>query len=171
MTGGKRFFVMRHAQAAPYAVSDRERELTERGRRDVARAAAYLTAHGVRPDHVLVSSAVRTQQTWAELRQALGVTLEADVDAELYNAEPPTILGAVRAVPASAEVVLFIGHNPAAWYLAGALDDGRGDPELVRRVLTGFAPSSVAGFEVSGDWADLDEGRARLVLLHAGARS
>ena len=55
---------MRHAKAEPFAETDHERVLTERGRRDAVEAGLHLAATGVVPDYAVVSSAARTVATW-----------------------------------------------------------------------------------------------------------
>ena len=170
MTRPRRLVLMRHAKAEPYASTDHDRPLTATGRRQAAEAGAFLAAVGAVPTHALVSGALRTQETWAEVRAASGSSAEAEVSEAAYGAEPETILTLLRELPAEAETVLFLGHNPAVWQLAGVLDGGNGDPALVQTVFTGFPPSSTAVFEVAGGWETLTEGSARLVGLHPGPR-
>ncbi len=57
--------LFRHAKTEPNnAGGDRARELTAGGREAAIRMAERLKAEGVAPDLVLVSTAVRTRQTW-----------------------------------------------------------------------------------------------------------
>ena len=77
----KRLFLLRHAKTHPAepGEEDHDRTLMPRGRDDAARMARHLRAHGLAPERVLVSSAVRTLQT-AEL--ALAVRDEGALDVE-----------------------------------------------------------------------------------------
>ena len=155
---------MRHGSAEPYAGTDQERRLTARGREEAAAAGRYLAEHGVVPDHAAVSSATRTQETWAIVREHSGSPVSADFAPALYNAEPEAVLEVLRLTPADAHTVLYLGHNPTAAYLCSALDGGGGDPEALAQLLTGFPPAALAVFEYDGEWAALDAGVARLVL-------
>jgi phosphohistidine phosphatase len=55
---------MRHSKAEQSGPSDFERELTDRGVLDATEAGQWLASRGIEPDQALVSSAVRTRQTW-----------------------------------------------------------------------------------------------------------
>ena len=61
-----RLILIRHGKTEARATSgeDFDRQLTERGRRDVQLVAEAMIAAGLIPDRVLVSAAVRTRQTW-----------------------------------------------------------------------------------------------------------
>lgn len=111
----------RHAEAEDGS-SDLERALTERGRKQAARMADWLTPR-LPPDiRILASPAERTRQT----AQALGRD---------YAVEPALAPGATAAEvlaaagwPEAARPVLIVGHQPtlgriAARLLAGAEGD------------------------------------------------
>lgn len=154
---------MRHGAAEPYAATDQARALTTRGRADAAAAGRHLASTGLVPDHALVSTAVRTRQTWEEVRVATGATVEAELESSLYSAHAEGILELVRLVPVDARTLIVVGHNPASAYLASTLDGGEGDPEAVRRLIEGgFPPAATATFELDCTWSDLAAGRARL---------
>jgi phosphohistidine phosphatase SixA len=63
-----------------------------------------------------------------------------------------------------------VGHNPAVWQLAGMLVDDQVDPLLWGSLLHGFAPSTVAVFEVVGSWSTLTEASARMTAMHPRPR-
>jgi len=110
----KTLLVLRHAKASPEdgTGSDHDRPLTKRGLKAARRMGQLLKEHQLVPDVVLASTAERARTT-AELAAA-----EADSRAavrllrELYLAEPPTYLEALREVEATADKVLVVGHNP-----------------------------------------------------------
>lgn len=159
---------MRHAKSEPFATEDRVRSLTPRGHRDAAEAGAWLHARGVAPDHALVSSAVRTRETWADLAAALDSRLEPRYEDALYAGGTDTAMECLRAVPEDRRAVLFIGHNPTAGTLVQLLNDGAGDAAALRAASAGFPTSAVAVLTVTGDWADLELGSARITAVHVG---
>jgi phosphohistidine phosphatase len=160
----RRLVVMRHGSAEPYGTTDQTRGLTDRGRDEAAAAARFLASHGLVPDHAAVSSAIRTQETWAVVREHSGSEADAQIERMLYNAEPETALEVLRLTPAEARTLLYLGHNPTASFLCSALDSGEGDPKALGELMTsGFPPAAVAVFEYGGEWTDLDLGAARLV--------
>jgi phosphohistidine phosphatase len=164
----RRLLVMRHAKAEAVAVTDHARRLTERGRRDAAEAGRWALAQGLLPDHVLVSSAARADETWSAFREAAGLDVEADLDPGLYAAGPDTALAVLRSVRPDATTVMVVGHNPTMAQLVHLLDDGTADAAAFAELSTGLATSAVAVLEVSGAWADLDIGTARIAAVHVG---
>jgi phosphohistidine phosphatase len=159
---------MRHAKAEPYAETDSARRLTARGRKDAADAGSRLASLGVRPDQALVSSAVRTRETWAAVQGSCGGEAQEEISEELYAASPAGVLEELRRLPDEVSSCIYIGHNPTAAHLAAELDDGEADPEVLRGLLAGFPPSALAVFEVPGPWTEVTEGGARLVHFHPG---
>ena len=159
---------MRHAKAEPYADTDAARRLTARGRDEAASAGARLAELGHVPDRALVSSATRTRETWAAVREACRADAVEEFSDELYAGSPDSVLEAVRLVPDDTNTCIYIGHNPTAAHLAARLDDGEADPEVLQGLLAGFPTAAFAVFELSGGWAELHEATARLTHFHAG---
>ena len=159
---------MRHAKAEPYAETDAERELTPRGHEAAAAAGHHLARLKFVPDHVLVSSAVRTRQTWEAVREASGSAATEEVSDQLYAASPAAVLETIHVVPEESSTCLFVGHNPTAAHLAAELDDGEADPEVLQGLLAGFPTCAMAVFELGGEWSDLAESGARLTHFYPG---
>lgn len=161
--------VIRHSKAEQAGTPDFERHLAARGHADAADVGRWLATVGIGPDAALVSSAVRTAETWADIAEAAGWDLEADLDRGLYSAGPETALDLVRLTPPETATLVTVGHNPTMASLAQMLDDGEGDPEVAGRMSQeGFATSAVAVFRFEGEWADLDLGGATLAAFHVG---
>ncbi len=159
---------MRHGKAEPYSDEDHRRRLTERGHRDAAAAGAWLAVHGFVPTHALVSSATRTRQTWRAVAEGSGSTAEPAVQDAVYTATADSALDLLREVPADAEVVLYVGHNPTAASLAHLLDDGDPDPGAFRALSAGFPTCALAVLEVSVPWSEVGASTGHLVAFHVG---
>jgi phosphohistidine phosphatase len=153
---------MRHATARSHGESDHGRELTRRGSAEAAEVARALLHADLCPDHAVVSAATRTRQTWLQLERACGVG-QVSYDESLYAASAEIVMDVLRLLPAEAATAAYVGHNPAAEYVAAVLSDGEGDPEAMRDLLTGMTPATAAVFEVTCEWADLAPGCARLI--------
>lgn len=169
MSSAHTLVVVRHGKAEPYADTDFDRRLTRRGHTEAASAGRFLVSAGVRPDTALVSAAVRAVETWEHLKDATGAD-DTEPSDDLYNASADEVLAAVRALPERVEAAAYVGHNPAAGSLAYTLNDGEGEPEVVRGLLEGFPTAAVAVFRVSGPWSRLEDGAARLLHFHAPGR-
>ncbi|MET0901855.1 MAG: histidine phosphatase family protein [Acidimicrobiales bacterium] len=158
---------MRHGKAEAFATEDHRRRLTQRGARDVHSAGQWLAQEDLVPTHAFVSSAVRTQDTWENLVDATGTGIQPVIDDAIYTSGPDSMLDILRGAPETAEVVLYLGHNPTAASLAHLLDDGDADPEAFREMSAGFPPAALAVLDVHVPWPELDAATARLVGFHS----
>jgi phosphohistidine phosphatase len=116
----RRLLLFRHGKAErpEPGIEDRARTLVERGRRDAVRIGAYMAAHALVPDRVLVSPAKRTQETWKHAASAFRPAPAATMVEKLYDASPHTLLGALKDAPAGAHTLLVVAHNPGLHDLA-----------------------------------------------------
>ena len=160
----RRLVLLRHAKAQPFgSVPDELRPLQARGRRQCAALGARFTVAGLVPELVLVSSAVRTRQTWELVAAALGDTPvpEVEVTDVVYRANVSDLLELVRQVDDRVRNLLVVGHEPAmsatAAYLAG-----EGDEALLARLSLGLSTGSAAVLEAGLGWSQLQRGTAVL---------
>ena len=130
-----------HAESPASGQDDRTRPLSPTGLAEARAAGDWLREHGLAPDRVLCSPALRTRQTL----DALGETGCADVreDEAIYEASPGTLI-ALADAHGDARRLLLVGHNPGLEQLAALLHSGqssdyRGMPPAGIAVL-GFAP-------------------------------
>jgi len=160
---------MRHAKAEPFAPSDHARTLIDRGVASARDVGVHLREIGVLPDHALVSTAVRTRQTWDALVEGAGLTgCEVAFEDAVYTGSPDVVIDELRGVPEDAATVAFVGHNPTASYLCHLLDDGEGDAEAISGLLRGFPPAAVAVIEIGVPWAELAAETGRVVGYYVG---
>lgn len=156
--------LMRHGTADPWAATDRQRPLAERGAQESRAAADWLAGTGFSPDHVLVSDAARTAATAREALVAWDRTPLWDQNPAVYEASPEALLDLVRTVPVDTGHLLVVGHNPTMAQLSQVLDSGEGlrvDPR------DAFVPASLRIFRVDSAWLELSMFTAPVV----GARS
>ena len=119
----KRICIMRHAKAdrGDPSLSDIERPLTEKGKRDCPRMGRWIAANLGQPDLIASSPAVRAGST------ARGVAAECGYQAEivrwsfLYPGDVGATVNAIRSLEDSLQTVLIVGHNPASEDLASWL--------------------------------------------------
>lgn len=159
----KQLHLLRHAKSswANADRPDRERPLAPRGRRAAQRLAAHLDEHGVHPDVVLCSPAVRTTQTLELIREGLGAGVEVLVEDELYGASAHQLLARLRCLPEQVRSVMVVGHNPGLQELTLLL--ARQGP-LRERAQAHFPTAALATLAVRrGGWAALGPAKATLV--------
>lgn len=162
----KTLLLLRHAKSAwPDGVDDHDRPLAERGRRDAPCMGAYMAEVGLEPDFVLVSSARRTQETWALAAPVLGKACPSQTVASIYEAEPAAILAAIQAAPQECGTLLVIGHNPGFEDLAVLLAPA-GDADTVARLRTKYPTAGLAVIRFDSErWTDVAPGAGRLVAF------
>ena len=147
----KVLLVMRHAKSSwrNTRLSDHDRPLNKRGKRDAPRMAAWLDARDLLPERILSSTAERAHDT------ALRLVAESALDPavierapDLYHAGPEDYVRRLRRQPDDVERILVVGHNPG---LEMWVEDLSGRWE---RMPT----AAVAYLELPIDtWADLSE--------------
>lgn len=161
----RRLVLLRHAKAeSPASLSDEMRPLALRGRRQCADVAASLRHAALLPDAVVVSSALRTRQTWDLVRTGLGehATDRVEVTGRLYLAGVDELLEIVREVDEDVTTLLVVGHEPTVSAAAAHLA-GEGDPAHLAQVRTGLPTATSAVLETQAAWAALGPGAARLL--------
>lgn len=116
--------LVRHAKSSwdNPELSDFERPLNERGRRDAPRMAAWARqALGV-PDRIVSSPALRAITTARLFADTLGIdSHQLLIQPRVYEAALPTLLRLVRGFDDEARHVMLFGHNPGLSELAHAL--------------------------------------------------
>jgi phosphohistidine phosphatase len=105
--------VLRHSKSGHDEPGpDKQRTLTERGRKDARRMGELVRERDLLPDRVLCSTATRARQTLELFSE--GAELEGPVDFvdALYLAEPKAIVREIAARGGASERLMVVGHNP-----------------------------------------------------------
>ena len=125
----KTLLILRHAKSSwdDAALDDHERPLNKRGRRDAPRMGELVREHGLMPDVVISSDAVRARLTAEAVVEAARYAGEILLDRRLYMAGPADILSLLRTVNEKAETVMIVGHNPGFEELVAQLTGERQD--------------------------------------------
>lgn len=148
-----KLILLRHCKSAwGNFVDDESRPLNERGQRDALKLGKWIQQYA--PQQALVSSAKRTQQTFARL----GITCSSTFHDDLYLAEPREILNRIRS-SAQSETVLIIAHNPGIAELAATLVTVAPNHTDFLRYPTGACLVA----ETDGGWGDLSPQSMRVV--------
>jgi phosphohistidine phosphatase len=129
----RRLILMRHAKSswADPGQRDLDRPLNKRGRKAAGLLGAWLKRERYRPDHALVSSARRAQETWAGVVAAAGAAGTTYLP-ELYHASPDSMLALLRQAP-DLPTLLMLGHQPGIGAFAARLQaDPPADAEFAR---------------------------------------
>ncbi len=108
----KRLVIMRHAHSSrdDPNLADHERPLDERGLRDSPRVAKEILMRGWKPDHISVSSSLRTIQTLENLGPELS-EIPKSIEDSLYLASLEALLSVAGSIPEN-KTQMIISHNP-----------------------------------------------------------
>jgi phosphohistidine phosphatase len=114
---------MRHAKSdwSSPGLSDHDRQLNARGCRAAPLMADFLLKQGLQADVILVSSAVRAQQTLERLRPTWSSEAVVWTVPSLYLASPEEITKQIHGLHDSWHRAMVIGHNPGLSALASQL--------------------------------------------------
>jgi phosphohistidine phosphatase len=147
----RRLILLRHAKSRP-GDRDHDRVLAKRGREAAPRMGAYMASHGLRPDLVVCSTAMRTRETWELVAPAFDEPPPVIFDARIYANNPDVLLDLIRGTKADVHVLILIGHNPSFQVLADLLSaSGHGDARRHLREKFPTAGLAVIDFPVD-DW-------------------
>jgi phosphohistidine phosphatase len=164
-------YLLRHAKSdrGDPDLSDIDRPLAPRGRRDAPAMAAYMREHDYRPDLILCSPATRTRETLALLQPVLGPDIRVEFDRKLYLGSPDLLLRRLRDVEETVPSVLVIGHNPGLERLAAALAP-RGDRRALAHMREKYPTCGLAIIHLHIDrWEQTDLGAGTLTDFMAPA--
>lgn len=166
-----RVIFLRHAKSdRSEEVPDHQRPLARRGVRDAPAAGEWLAAHGLRPDLVLTSDAVRAADTARRAVDALvprereGPPAEVPVREErrLYETSVAGVLNLVAELPEEVGTVLVVGHEPTTSAAVSALAGPGSDREALVRLRAKFPTAALAVLRLEGPWSSIEAGACAL---------
>ncbi len=170
--GGHRLVLLRHAKAESHlGVADVMRPLALTGRAQSGDVGAWLAASGLLPERVLVSSAVRTRQTWELVRASLGEHPEPEVEISdaLYDSGPRELVQMLSLSDERLATVLVVGHEPTMSMTGSMLADPQPPVGALASLHLGLPTGGVAVLEVPS-WAEIGAGSCRLQEIWRPAR-
>lgn len=119
----KTLLILRHAKSSwsDASLSDHDRPLKRRGKRDAPRMGRLLRDEELLPDLVISSSARRALSTAEAAASASGFEGQIEVTRAFYHADPETYIERLKLLPNEIDRVLIVGHNPGVEMLLAEL--------------------------------------------------
>lgn len=120
----KTLYLIRHAKSSwDYPLlTDVERPLNGRGKRDAPRMGKRLKEKHVIPDLMITSHAKRTRDTSMLIAETIGYpTDRIKTEPNLYHASEEEILGIIKSQKDNCHIVMLFGHNPGLTDLVNQL--------------------------------------------------
>jgi phosphohistidine phosphatase len=154
----KTLLLLRHAKSSwdEPSLSDFDRPLAPRGKRDAPRIGKALSERGPLPDLAISSPAARTRATIKAVMASARLEAELQVEESVYGASSAELIRLIRQLPGEKECVMIVGHNPGLEDLVERLTR---KPE---RMPT--AALACIEFQIAG-WEGVDDGAGKLVWL------
>ena len=155
----KTLTLVRHAKSSwkNAGISDRERPLNARGKRDAPVMGARIQRHGIRPSLIVSSPAKRAWQTARIVAHQIDYPLEfLQREESLYLASLDQLLDVVAAQDNSFNHLMVVGHNPGLTDFANFLSPG-----LTNNLQT----AAVVSVEIDrDDWMLYERPKTRLLV-------
>ncbi|MBB3763018.1 SixA phosphatase family protein [Sphingomicrobium lutaoense] len=152
--------ILRHAKSdwGDDSLSDFDRPLNKRGRRDAPRMGKVIAQIGA-PDLILASPARRVVETLEGVAENCEIPPPRYLR-QLYGAATADLVTILREIAPGTPRAMIAGHNPGLHWLAMSLT--RDDPSAT--VLAAKYPTAaLAHISFEGDWDRLGESRGRLL--------
>jgi phosphohistidine phosphatase len=159
--------LLRHAKSSwdDPALEDFDRPLSKRGATAAPRMGGYMATHGLAPDLVLCSPAVRARQTLDLVLSHLSGGPTVVYEDGFYLAASSVLLARIRKIEAKVRHVLIVGHDPGIQGLALELS-GSGKSNVLKALGSKFPTAALAVIRFKGDdWAEVEQGMGRLDLF------
>ena len=157
----KTLVLLRHAKAESESdLGDHMRALAAKGREQARALGSLIHAETGDIDTVLVSSALRTKETYRLLaaddaQWPAGSSLD-----DLYEAGPREVLNVLAGVGEESGSVLVVGHEPTMSSLAHLLHDAK--DELAQQIRLGVPTATACVLDVPVAWNELDRNTCHL---------
>ena len=119
----KTLLIMRHAKSSwkDPTLTDHQRPLNKRGKRNVPDMGARLVARKIKPDLIVTSDARRALDTAIPIAGIIGVDPSViRQEPALYHATPSQLSNLVKGLDDRIEQVMIVGHNPGLGDLANS---------------------------------------------------
>jgi len=110
----KDLFIVRHAKSSWDApeLSDHDRPLNPRGKRDAPRIAQWLWEYGIIPDRIVSSTAKRARKTAEVISNRCDIVERLELNRDLYFGDLESWSELLQDSDAAAACVMLVGHNP-----------------------------------------------------------
>jgi len=152
----RELMLLRHAKSdwKNGDVADLERPLSDKGKKNAAKLGKWLNKNALMPDLILVSPAMRAQQT---LRRICNECSSTSIVVEsLYLADMVQLQRVLADAP-QADRVMLIGHNPGLETLFNMLISET-EPSHIQL----FPTCAMAHLIMPNDWTYLERGDGKL---------
>ena len=156
----KKLYLIRHAKSSwsEAGLSDFDRPLNNRGKRDAPFMGKLLKEKDVQADKIISSGAVRAYTTARTIAAEINYPVEKiELANEIYEASASEILDVIQSVNDDVNTLIVFGHNPGFTSLSNYLSD----KQIDNMPTCGI---SCIEFNVN-KWSDVNINKGKLVAF------
>ncbi|MCF6270274.1 MAG: histidine phosphatase family protein [Melioribacteraceae bacterium] len=154
----KILYLIRHAKSSweDHLLSDYDRPLSDRGKRDAPKIGEVLKSKKAKPDLIMSSSARRALKTAKIISSILNYPVEDIVEeSAIYEATTQDLLNLINKIDDKNNTVFLFGHNPAFTVLANLLGN---------KFIDNMPTCAVAELKLDvNSWKDVAADRGKLI--------
>jgi phosphohistidine phosphatase len=147
----KTILILRHAKSSwdNSNISDHDRPLNKRGKRDAPRMGRLIHDKDILPDLIISSTAKRATATAKAVVAACDYDGEIEFTRSFYHADADAFVDRISSLPNQYEIVMVVSHNPGVEEL---LEDLTGQWERMPTAALAQVDLSIS------NWSELDDG-------------
>jgi phosphohistidine phosphatase len=122
----KTLILVRHAKSdwANSALTDFDRPLNSRGKKDASFMADVLKDKGINPDNIISSPALRAITTAEKFSEILSFPLEKiQLNERIYHGNHKEIISIIKKIDDKNDLSMLFGHNPDITTVVSQLSD------------------------------------------------
>ncbi len=149
---------MRHAKSSwsDFSLTDHQRPLNARGRRDAPRMADWLKRNIGQVNLIISSDAQRTRETTQAMIDIQLSSRTPYWETSLYHGIPQKYLDCMYGLDEETRSIIMVGHNPTMTYIANEISD-----QFIDNVPT--AGVIIGTFE--GAWTEVNFDQIKFVKM------
>ena len=151
----KILYLVRHAKSSwkHPELSDIERPLNKRGKRDAPIIGNLLKEKGVKPDILISSPAVRARKTTAVIAEIIDFPKNKILfDENIYEASSSELINIIHRFDNIYNSIMMFGHNPGFTMLNNYLTD---------HYIDNIPTCGVVGIQFSSSWKSVQSGSGK----------
>lgn len=157
----KTLYLVRHAKSswADPSLTDFERPLNDRGRKNAPEVATYLVNKGIIVNHFVSSPATRAITTARIFADKMGFPRKnIQIEAGIYNASKQELIDIIKQLDNKHNSIALFGHDTSITVATEELSNQR---------FLHFPTCGVAGIRLNvNQWADVTEGCGDLLFFY-----
>ena len=155
----KTLYLARHAKSSwkHPELSDIERPLNKRGKRDAPIIGNLLKEKGVKPDKLISSHAVRAQKTAVVIADIIGYPKnKISIDENIYEASSTELINIIQSFDDIYNSVMMFGHNPGFTMVNNFLTDS---------FIDNIPTCGVVGIRFNSSWKKIENTSGKAFFL------